>query len=225
MTAATRPLKSGLVQILPLDSISPSPENERLYRPVDPNDPAVMALGESIGQHGIREPLVITLDGWILSGHRRHVAARLAGLTQAPCRTEPIRRKDDVEAFTVLLREYNRQRVKSLDEQLREAIIEADPIDAYQSLIEHRRQRSVDALAAETLVIPEGKARAKISKAKLPFLDAVRRILRGPARLLADFRAHHSLPAVELPAADSRQQARFRAIPTRWRATRLLTTY
>ena len=58
----------------PLDSIFPSPENEKLYRPIDPDDPATIDMAEGISKHGIREPIVITLDGWILSGHRRHVA-------------------------------------------------------------------------------------------------------------------------------------------------------
>ena len=51
----------------PLWEIWPSPENEQLYRAVLPDDPATVALADSIRQHGVREPLVITLDGWILS--------------------------------------------------------------------------------------------------------------------------------------------------------------
>ena len=63
---------------LPITSIFPSEENEKLYNPVDPKDPEVQALAKSILKHGIRERLVITEDGWILSGHRRYVAARIA---------------------------------------------------------------------------------------------------------------------------------------------------
>ncbi len=66
-----------------LSDIRPSPENDKLYRPVDPSDPDIVALAESIRQHGLREPIVVTLDGWILSGHRRYVAAGLAGLSEA----------------------------------------------------------------------------------------------------------------------------------------------
>ncbi len=84
------------------------------------------------------EPLVVTLDGYILSGHRRFAAARLAELKQVPVRVVPIRRSDDIDAFVRLLREYNRQRDKTLDEKLREEIVTVNPEEAYQSLIDHR---------------------------------------------------------------------------------------
>src|SRR5262245_49865390 len=109
-----RVAKSGHVSILekPIGEIHPSPENDRLYKPVDPKDPEIVAMAASIKQHGLREPIVITLDNYILSGHRRFVAAKLAGLRTVPCRVDPIRRTDD--QFVILLREYNRQRDKSL---------------------------------------------------------------------------------------------------------------
>jgi hypothetical protein len=177
---------------LPIDSIFPSPENEKLYRPIDPTDPATVGVADSIRQHGIREPLVITLDRYILSGHRRHVAARLAGLTKVPCRVEPFRRSDDPDRFLILLREHNRQRVKSLDEQLREEVVSADPEEAYQTLLEHRRASRI---IPDTIDIRAGKPRAKISKAKLPFLGAVKKILAELRQYwpLSDRRIHYLL--------------------------------
>ena len=62
-----------------LSQLEPAPENDDLYRPVGFDDPEIQALARSIREHGIREPLVITLDNYILSGHRRYKAARLAG--------------------------------------------------------------------------------------------------------------------------------------------------
>ena len=88
--------KSGHVPILPrpVAELRPSPLNDKLYRPVSPSDPDILALARSIRRHGLREPLVITLDDVILSGHRRHTACRLAGLTVVPCRVENIRSTD-----------------------------------------------------------------------------------------------------------------------------------
>ena len=103
---------------VPIDSLRPAPENDDLYRPVDPNDPAQKELAASIRKHGICEPLVATQDGWILSGHRRYAAAGAAGLRLVPVRFAPFRRDDDPNRFLTLLRECNRQRVKSLDEML-----------------------------------------------------------------------------------------------------------
>ena len=67
-----------------LSVIRPSVENDKLYRPVDPSDPALIALAASIGERGILEPLVISADDFaddfIVSGHRRYAAAGMAGL-------------------------------------------------------------------------------------------------------------------------------------------------
>ena len=52
-------------------------------------------------------------------------------MTVVPCRYEPVRRTDGVDSFVRLLREYNRQRVKTRDERLREAVVDVDPDEAY----------------------------------------------------------------------------------------------
>ncbi|MCK4341702.1 MAG: hypothetical protein KAY37_08275 [Phycisphaerae bacterium] len=67
---------SGKQGAEPLEVIRPSPENDRLYRPVDPDDPEIVALAESIVKFGVREPLVVTaLDapvrGTLTPAHRR----------------------------------------------------------------------------------------------------------------------------------------------------------
>lgn len=183
----------GPISIVPIDSISPSPENNTLYRPVDPADPEIRELAKSIRRHKLKEPIVITRDGYILSGHRRHCACKLAGLTEIPVRVEPIRRQDDIEAFTVLLREHNRQRDKSLDEKLREEVVTADPAEAHRRLIEHRQQRALPEI--DTIPIRDRKTRSRISKAKRPFLDAVLRVLDDQRDYwpLSDRRIHYAL--------------------------------
>jgi ParB-like chromosome segregation protein Spo0J len=54
-------------------SLRVSPENLQLYRCAS-DDPDVDALAESIRKNGLREPLVVTADRYIVSGHRRHAA-------------------------------------------------------------------------------------------------------------------------------------------------------
>jgi hypothetical protein len=108
--------------LIPVDDILPSPENSELYRPVTSDDDATIALADSIGLNGILEPIVISADNYIISGHRRHCGARIAGLREVPCRNLKIRRGKGETAsdeFLKLLREHNRQRVKSRDEFLR----------------------------------------------------------------------------------------------------------
>jgi len=179
------------VELLPIDDVFPSPENDKLYRPPDCGDPDLRALADSIRKHGIREPIVITLDGFILSGHRRYAAARLAGEKFVPCRREPIVSTD--ENFVLLLREYNRQRVKSIDEVLREEIVSINPDDAYEALIQHRREAA--RVNIETQVIEGRKHRARITEAKRPFLDAILAILERLRSFwpLSDRQIHYQL--------------------------------
>jgi hypothetical protein len=185
--------KSGLVPILvrPLADIRPSPENSRLYRPVKLEDPEVIALAESIRQHGLREPIVITLDNIILSGHRRYVASRLAGLKSVRCRVENIRSTDP--DFLLLLREYNRQRVKSFDEVVREEIVSASPEEAHRVLVEHRTKRA--RVKAQTIAITGKTHRAKISAGKQPMLQAIVNVLNDLRAYwpLSDRRVHYAL--------------------------------
>jgi len=187
--------KSGQVRVSDrrLDEIRPSPENLELYRPIDPEDPEVRALAESIREHGVQEPLAVTREGWILSGHRRHVAAKLAGLKTVPCRVHPVSREDNHDTFVKLLREFNRQRIKTRDEALREEVVAASPEEAYQSLIEHREAES--AISVDTMAIRERKSRSKISGAKLPFLQAVKGVIEGRRSFwpLSDRQIHYAL--------------------------------
>jgi len=76
---------------------------DRIIDPIDPmrNDltqESVADLIESIKQVGIIEPLIVRLKGQnyeVIAGHRRLIAARLAGLTMAPC---IVRKEEGLEA-------------------------------------------------------------------------------------------------------------------------------
>jgi len=193
ITTVAGAVELGRVRILPLSTIRPSPENAKLYRPILPEDPATQALTDSIRKNGIKEPLVITEDMYILSGHRRHVAAGLAGLTVVPCRIEPIWRDGDPDGFTELLATYNVQRVKTIEEQVREEIVFADPEVAYQSLIEHRAEKAKVRVAA--LAMGGWRRRAEITEAKRPLLNAVIRIINARREFwpLSDRQIHYAL--------------------------------
>ncbi|NOT00451.1 MAG: ParB N-terminal domain-containing protein [Phycisphaerales bacterium] len=176
MKTRKRPtVRPEFVRLVSLSRIIPCPENKQLYRLVDPRDPDIQALAESIREHGVREPLVITEDGYLLSGHRRRVAAKLAGLTRVPCRIEPIRYGEaSTDEIVQLLREHNRQRVKSLDEMLREEVVSADPDLAHVRLLEHRRDRSdMSDRPSSTVEMSGRKGRKRISEQKRAMTEAV----------------------------------------------------
>lgn len=197
-----------LILELPLDSVRPCALNDQIYRPVSSDDPDVIELAESIRKIGLQEPIVITADDVILSGHRRYAACRLLGHPTIRCRREPIRSTDP--DFPVRLCEFNRQRVKSLDEQVREEVVRVDPEDAHRRLREHRAERARVTVRATPV---DGRARrAKISSAKEPFLRAISRIIEEQKAFwpLSDRRIHYALlndpPLVHASKPDSRYQ-------------------
>jgi ParB/RepB/Spo0J family partition protein len=198
----------GQVPELPLSALRPAPENDQLYRRVCLDDPEIKALAESIRREGVLVPLVVSEDNYIISGHRRYAAAKLAGLRTVPCRVESITHDDP--HFLVLLRECNRQRVKSSDEVVREEIVSANPEESHRFLQEHRRKKAE--LSAETIQIQGRKSRAEITKAKAPFLDAIRHVLDEHRKFLplTDRRIHYALlndpPLIHASKPESRYQ-------------------
>jgi hypothetical protein len=181
------------VEEVPLSDIYPSPENDNLYRPVDPDDPEIIALAESIRQHGMLEPVIITLDNYIVSGHRRYAAAKLAGLRMLPVRRLRIRRADDLDAFVRLLREYNRQRDKTNAERLREELVSINPQGAHDELWQYRRAKA--SIEVAPLKVGHARLRKNISSAKLPMLRAVQSVIeeRQDFWPLSDRQIHYAL--------------------------------
>jgi hypothetical protein len=137
----------------------------------------IQKLAESIRKHGILDPIVISADGYILSGHRMYCAAKVAGLDVIPVRVVQIRRDDDLNGFVELLREYNRQRDESFDEKLREELVNVDPEEAYWALNEHRRESS--RVKAPTMQLRKPKRRKKISAVKSAMLAAAIAVING----------------------------------------------
>lgn len=160
---------------VPIEDAVPSPENDLLYRPILDDDPEVVRLARSIEKHGVLEALVLSRDGYIISGHRRRAAAELAGLSELPVRYEDVVRGEDSDRFVVLLREHNRQRSKDFAEQVRETTVDADAETAMNDLIRHRRLRSKT--GHDPIRIPEGRGRSEISEAKREFVEATKRVI------------------------------------------------
>lgn len=164
---------SDQVEMVRWQCLKPAMLNDLVYRPVDPKDPAVVHLAQSIRSHGLLEPIVVTLDDVVVSGHRRRIACRVAGLTEVRIRRLDIRSDDP--AFADILTAFNAQRIKTTAEIVREEIagMSIDPDEAYQDLIDHRLERADDAAAAApAMVLGRERARNGISKAKQPMLQA-----------------------------------------------------
>lgn len=178
--ALCRNPKTGLVQIrhVPLSSVKPSVINDDVYRPPSVDDPDILAMAESMRECGVLQPLTITRDGFILSGHRRYCAATVARLETMPVVVEDITRDDP--AFPRLLVMHNQQRQKSIAELLAEQVVQSSGDDAHRELVQHRIERSRKASAGcSAMTAPKQRIRAAISAAKRPMLDAVLAVLNN----------------------------------------------
>jgi hypothetical protein len=174
-----------------MESIQPSPENLDCYKPVRSDDSEIQALAMSIKEHGLQEPIVVTRDHYILSGHRRFAACQLLGMIHIDCRIHDIDRNDP--NFVKILREFNRQRVKTFDEVMREAVVDFNPEAAHRALIEHRAVSS--GVTGERLSLGGVKTRKEISEGKCEMLLAVVNIIEAQRQFwpLSDRSIHYDL--------------------------------
>jgi hypothetical protein len=123
-------------------SLKPSPENERLY---DRSNADIREFAARIEAEGLLEPLVVTADNYIVSGHRRHAALTLLGRVLVDCRVLQLRRSDlTTDEYIALLRCHNRQRDKNVTEKIRETLVDIDADDAWANLCD-LRDKSVNA--------------------------------------------------------------------------------
>ena len=96
---------------IPINLLKTCPINSEIYRDSDVGD-----LVNSIGEVGLLQPIVVTPDNTIISGHRRFKAIQSLGWTEVECEVKDIP-DDEIDVHIVL---YNQNRVKVATEMLRE---------------------------------------------------------------------------------------------------------
>jgi len=149
----------------------------------------------SIKEKGIIEPLVLSSDYVLLSGHRRLHAAKYLGLQTVPVRVidecyEDLTYPERVE----LLRRFNFQRDKTPAERLNEKLVGIDPMKAYKDL--ELKKLFTDAgtrLPNANINLGQIKTRSRITT--LQFLNAVIRVVQANEEYLplTDRRVHYLL--------------------------------
>lgn len=92
--------------------ITSHPLNEKIYSLSNVED-----LVRSISEKGLLQPIVINQNDQIISGHRRFAAVKELGWSQVECE---LIQTTDVDEETELLVHHNKQRTKTLKEQLNE---------------------------------------------------------------------------------------------------------
>lgn len=162
---------------LPVSLIQVAPENDLLYDRfgIANRDDADLAI--SIRDKGIQEPLTLSNDQYLLSGHRRLAAAKYLGLQEVPCRLVEV---DFYQLTTTerleVLRLYNQQREKSPGERIKEKLLDIDPKDAHQEL-KRRRLDSILLKGATDANVKMGAAKKRASITTMQFLAKAQSVI------------------------------------------------
>lgn len=185
-------LRHASVSVRRLDSLRPSPENDLIYRPRTMADPDFRRLVESMRERGLDTPLLISLDNFIISGHQRYRAAKIIGMAKVQVIALKLRRSDHTpDAWTALLREYNTGREKTFDELVREKLIDIDPDEAINAIVDDEIERTTARVG--TIDFAETKIkRYGIADEKLEMVQAIVDVLDDLAGYLpVSLRAIH----------------------------------
>lgn len=189
---ASKPKKADLSHF-PVERIKTARENDYIYDRFGIANADDAALAGSIARAGVQEPLLISSDDVLLSGHRRLAAARYLGLTSVPVRvSDVVFERLDKQARLELLRLHNRQREKSPGERIRERLVDIQPEAAYIQLL---RQRVKATTGASKVNVDLGGVKKRARITTLKFLQAVQRVIEENKLYwpLTDRRVHYLL--------------------------------
>jgi len=178
-----------------VSEIKTAAENDLIYDKFGTNNEDDYALMCSIKEHGIKEPLILTSDNYVVSGHRRLAAAKRLGLAEVPIRRIPEHFESmEYKERVALLRLHNFQRSKSPGERIREAMLDINPSHAHIDLIKRRiKNRSRSDPSCVAVSLGKVKKRAKITTVQ--FLSKVKQIIEDNKLYwpLTDRRVHYLL--------------------------------
>lgn len=166
------------VHLLPVSEVKRSPENDELYGATDGNrDSALDALTRSVERLGLEEPLILTRDNFILSGHRRYKAITDLGWDFVPVRFASVTR-DGCADYHRLLAQYNPQRVKTVATTLAEKFLNSDqdeqePED-WASYVEARSE-----VEATFMEVNGSKFADEIGPRQTEFIEAAKKVIES----------------------------------------------
>ena len=102
---------------IPINQLKTCPINSEIYRDSDVGD-----LVNSIGEVGLLQPIVVTPENIIISGHRRFKAIQSLGWTEVEVEVKEVD-DDSIPLYIVL---FNQSRNKGASELIREIIVLMD---------------------------------------------------------------------------------------------------
>jgi hypothetical protein len=161
-----------------VDKLIPSPENRLLYRPRTSADADRRRLVKSIrDKKGVQTPLLVSRDGFIVSGHERHCSAPEAGYPIVPIIVLDLRRCDcSRDEWLAILREHNTGRQKTLNELICEKMVDVAVVETAGQVVDSLVTTSD--VTSPTIYVPEHqKKRSPITEVSRGFADAILHIL------------------------------------------------
>lgn len=163
------------VEIVRITDVQPSPENAEIYgTPTMESDPAMPMLVRSIERLGLEEPIIVTQDNYILSGHRRYCAMRCLGASYIPVRFADVTRADTTD-YHRLLAQYNPQRVKSVASVLAEKLLQDAPVADKKSWAEYHEKKANPDL--QVMEVNTTKTADEIGPRQQEFLEAAVKVI------------------------------------------------
>lgn len=165
------------VRMVPAGEIEPSPENDEVYGPIDfESDSKLNELVESIHKRGLAEPIILSADGFIISGHRRFFACVYLEMEEIPCRYIEEERGDGEDWHRTLI-EFNPQRIKGVSALLKEAMLRESVEDTADLIQQKALEQEDRLLEVDTINVLDKKEVRAISERRQPFLEAVQKVV------------------------------------------------
>ena len=183
------------VNDLPLGAILVAAENDLLYDKFGIANSDDCELAISIRDNGIQEPLTISYDQVLLSGHRRFAAAKYLGLKLVPTRMVDVKFQSlNATERLEILRRHNQQREKSPGERIREKLLDIEPVQAHKEL-RLRRDKALRLTDAPAANVKMGGVKKRARITTLKFLQAVQRVITENEEYwpMTDRRVHYLL--------------------------------
>jgi hypothetical protein len=188
--------KKGLEQfLLPITEIAVKHDNGLIYGDFGLANADDLELAKSINENGVLEPLVISSDRVLLSGHRRLAAAKSLELDEVPVRMIEIIYEDLKPAARLkLLQRFNQQREKTVGERIKEKLLTIDPDKAHREL-KARKEKILRGEGVPEANVDMGQVKKRPRITTRRFLAAVKMVINAqrPYWPLTDRRIHYLL--------------------------------
>lgn len=167
----TPPATQTVIHV-PLNKILPDPDNHRQSL----NEAADFELAESIKEHGILQPITVRkctddkrFDYYVVFGHRRLRASKLAQTETIPCIVREISQEDVLEIQ--ILENLQREDITPMDEALAfEKLLQKEKLDWLCAKIHKSKKYVNDRLKLVNLIAP---GQQLLNADKLPLSHAI----------------------------------------------------